>query len=229
MEAFENGDLAIIRTIRLASPGALSNTAEQVTAWADAVRNYVRDQLCSQGIVARVEIETEAVRVLLAHIDQLESRFLPQPIDTAPVDGRWILAHAPDDEFLAAAPWVIATRCDDGWHDGDGYAVHPTLWAPLPNPQPKQSGWHPAEGTIRIAHATCRDDKGQIITGVDYSIGIVRGDGTCDDYRGADIAGTIEDARARAQQLANKLGLPIVEEPGPAPRLVHLPPHETPQ
>jgi hypothetical protein len=54
-----------------------------------------------------------------------------QPIETAPKDGRVILAPVDFQPFVALLSW-----CDDDtdWIDDFGMVFHPTHWMPLPSP-----------------------------------------------------------------------------------------------
>lgn len=58
-----------------------------------------------------------------------------QPIESAPKDGTWILAYAPDTEkyWCPPAPWVIIQfSADERWVDeADSDAGEPTYWMPL--------------------------------------------------------------------------------------------------
>jgi hypothetical protein len=134
-----------------------------------------------------------------------------QPIDTAPKDGGWILAHVPENgEPPFNQPWVILTWGDEGWYDEDGNGHDPIAWAPLPDPQPKPTGWTPPAGTIQIAEV-----RGSWIDGksVDipwrWVIGIEKPDGTSDKHRGCDVAVTLEEAKVRAERWQAKIGLPV--------------------
>ena len=65
---------------------------------------------------------------------------MTRPIDTAPAGDGWILAFDPNWTGTRVLGWAIVTRTDEGWADEDGYVVEPTMWAPLPDPQPNGSG-----------------------------------------------------------------------------------------
>lgn len=129
---------------------------------------------------------------------------VPKPIDNAPDDDRWILAYDPG--YNSPCPWVPATRCDGGWHDEAYNGVDPTMWVPLPDPQPEPTGWRKAEGTIRIIKAWS-----QQIPWLTHLVEVITPDGEPDKAREPDMATSIEDARRRAAAWAIKLGLPVIE------------------
>ncbi|PZQ54167.1 MAG: hypothetical protein DI555_13980 [Novosphingobium pentaromativorans] len=141
-----------------------------------------------------------------------------QPIETAPKDGGWVLGlvlpDGPTDTNWQ--PWVQVTWGDDGWCDDDGCGVEPTAWAPLPDPQPKNTGWTPPTGTIRIVEITgdgwtCNGKP--IAVEWRWLISVEKPDGSYDRYRDTDFAVTHDEAVARATRLQNKIGLPIVTVP----------------
>jgi len=63
-----------------------------------------------------------------------------QPIDTAPKDGKEILAYAPENEYCESRIGVIYFTEYDGWISADYDAVkyEPTHWMPLPPPPVKK-------------------------------------------------------------------------------------------
>lgn len=126
------------------------------------------------------------------------------PIADAPMGDGWVMALDPD-RADGRQPWVIATRCDDGWCDEDGFLVVPTRFFLLPDPQPAPTGWRPAEGVIRIIRAASAD-----IPWLRYMVEVVRLDGEPDETREPDLADDIVEAERRAALMAARLRLPIV-------------------
>jgi hypothetical protein len=138
-------------------------------------------------------------------------------ITPPPMDGRWILAYDPTlSEFVSSRPWVLATRCDDGFHDEGGSGVEVAGWVDLPEPWPKPTGWTPPSGTIRITEIT---GDGWTCNGKPVSVSwrwiidVQKPDGSRDEYRDCDMAVTLEEAEARAVKWQAKIGLPIVKVP----------------
>ncbi|KMS58697.1 hypothetical protein [Sphingobium cupriresistens] len=129
---------------------------------------------------------------------------VPKPIGAAPDDDRWILGY--DPAATVGPPWLLVARCDGGWHDEAFYDANPTMWAPLPDPQPEPTGWRKAEGTIQIIKAWSKD-----IPWLTHLVEVVKPDGSVDNNREPDMATSIEDARRRAAAWAVKLSLPVVE------------------
>lgn len=144
-----------------------------------------------------------------------------QPISTAPLDGRWVLACDPSIKYPQSfhGPWVIASRSDleSGWADGEGNPVSPTHWAPLPDPQPEPTEWLPAEGTIYIDEITGEGwtSNGKPTTvSWRWMIYIERLDGTFDKYRETDFANTLEQAQSIAdRKWVARHHLPVVVRP----------------
>jgi hypothetical protein len=57
-----------------------------------------------------------------------------QPIETAPKDGTWFLAHEPG-ESMKAMRWDTDTRDKNhAWRDHELLKYEPTHWMPLPDP-----------------------------------------------------------------------------------------------
>jgi hypothetical protein len=135
-----------------------------------------------------------------------------QPIDTAPKSDGWLLGYVPLKAERSYVPWIAITWRDEGWCDDDGNVCDPTLWARLPDPQPKTTGWRPVEGTIVIHETT---GKGWTCNGKPcapvwiWSVSIERNDGSCDDYREVDGRMTLPEAEALALRWQAKYGLPI--------------------
>jgi hypothetical protein len=131
-----------------------------------------------------------------------------QPIDTAPEGDGWIMAYDPslDPKDWPTAPWIIATRFDGGWCNEQGYAIAPTHWWPMPNPQPVGTGWRKAEGVIVIAPGNAPAVKWS-----GFLVCVERPDGSDDDAREWIMEDTLEGARTHAALEAEKLGLPVVE------------------
>lgn len=152
---------------------------------------------------------------------------IPQPMETALKNGGWVLALVLPDGPTDGnwQPWAPVTWSDGfilndaGWHDDDGNRQEPTAWVPLPDPQPKNTGWRPAAGTIYLAEM---DGKGWTCNGKPvetpyrWQIYIDRPDGTYDEYRDCDLCKTREQADARTARWAEKFGLPIVVVPLPS-------------
>ncbi|HEX2594773.1 MAG TPA: hypothetical protein VHL34_24935 [Rhizomicrobium sp.] len=141
-----------------------------------------------------------------------------QPISTAPLDGRWVLVCDPSIKYPQSfhGPWVIASRSDQdsGWEDGEGNGVSPTLWVPLPDPQPALTDWTPPEGNIIVEKGQwTRVDTGEPIPGAAFTISVERSDGSCDSYgwREPSYAPTFDDAMAKARRLQERIGLPIID------------------
>lgn len=147
----------------------------------------------------------------------------PQPIETAPKDGGWILGrirHEVDDTYRQ--PWAIlswgdgADAHDFGWYDDEGNRQEPTQWVPLPDPQPFPTGWTPPVGTIKIAEIT---GEGWTCNGkpveVPYRwlIYIEKPDGSCDEYREPWHEVTLSAAQRRAERWSAKFGLPVIIVP----------------
>jgi len=144
-----------------------------------------------------------------------------QPIEAAPLDGRWLLVRDPSRKYPVTqhGPWVIASRCDigSGWCDDEGNEVEPTHWVPLPDPQPEPTKWLPAEGTICIEEITGDGwtSNGKPVTvSWRWLIYIERPDGSFDEYRDQDLANTLEQAQAIvAQRWTDRYSLPVVVRP----------------
>lgn len=147
-----------------------------------------------------------AVKYGIARGREIErSLGIPRDISAAPENDGWVLAYMPgrSEKLL---PWALATRCDGGWCDEEGYGLEPTVWVPLPDPQPTPTGWRKAEGTIRIVRAW--SDQ---IPWLTHLVEVIKPDGNVDERREPDMASSVEDARRRAATWATKIGLPIEE------------------
>ncbi|MGY2732779.1 hypothetical protein [Sphingomonas sp. UYP23] len=135
-----------------------------------------------------------------------------QPIETAPIGDGWILGYDPDLGERQYVPWLAMTWSDSGWVDDNGETRAPTLWAPLPDPQPKATGWRPVEGTILILETT---GDGWSSNGKPcaplwiWSVSIERSDGSYDDYREVDRRMTLSEAEVLALRWQAKYGLAI--------------------
>lgn len=137
-------------------------------------------------------------------VEALRSHGVPRPIGAAPEDDRWILGYDPTS--TVGPPWLLVTRCDGGWHDEAFYDANPTMWVPLPDPQPEPTGWRKAEGTIQIIKAWSKD-----IPWLTHLVEVIKPDGSVDKDREPGMANSIDDARRRAATWAVKLGLPVSE------------------
>ena len=135
-----------------------------------------------------------------------------QPIASAPIGDGWILGYDPDLGQKQYVPWLAMTWSDSGWVDDNGEARAPTLWAHLPDPQPKATGWRAVEGTIVISETS---GDGWTSNGKPcaplwiWSVSIERTDGSYDDYRETDGRMTLADAEDLALRWRVKYGLPI--------------------
>jgi hypothetical protein len=146
---------------------------------------------------------------------------VPQPIDTAPKNGGWILGHVPVDPAKPwRQPWMILTWGDEGWVDANDYnPQEPVSWVPLPDPQPEPTSWAPAEGTIVMQEIT---GKGWTCNGKPCDVPwrweayIEKLDGSIDEYRELWHYATIDEAQARATKWQQRLSLPIVVRPLPS-------------
>lgn len=138
-----------------------------------------------------------------------------QPIDTAPKGGAWLLGYVPARiEF--DVPWMPIAWGDRGWHDHEHNECDPTLWTPLPNPQPKPTGWRPVEGTILIRESspdgwTCNGKP--CLAPWLWSVEIQRNDGSFDEYRDYRGCRTLEQAEVEALKWQARFGLPITRIP----------------
>ncbi|KKW93942.1 hypothetical protein YP76_04695 [Sphingobium chungbukense] len=180
-----------------------------------------------------VAVQQEMLRRATADENRIQSlsslsgdeirRHKPQPIETAPKDGGWILGQVQQEPSdIYRQPWAILTWSDGaevhdfGWYDDDGNRHEPTRWVPLPDPQPFPTGWSPPCGTIRIEEIT---GEGWTCNGkpidVPYRwvVYIEKPDGSYDEYRESWHAATLAEAQARAERWRAKFGLPIVTVP----------------
>lgn len=178
---------------------------------------------CEELMRARAAGADGEAAKLRAELNRRHAGPTPQPIDTAPKDGGWILGHVRqeiDDTYRH--PWAIlswgdgAEVHDFGWYDDEGNRHEPTRWVPLPDPQPFPTGWSPPCGTIRIEEIT---GEGWTMNGkpidVPYRwvVYIEKPDGSYDDYRESSHAVTLGEAEVRASRWREKFGLPIVTVP----------------
>lgn len=147
----------------------------------------------------------------------------PQPIDTAPKDGGWILGLVRTEiNDTYRQPWAIVSwgdgaDCHDfGWYDDEGNRQEPTQWVPLPDPQPFPTGWTPPSGTIYVREIT---GEGWTCNGKSIEVPyrwivyIEKPDGDCDNYREPWHEATVDAAHAFAARWRDKFGLPIVTVP----------------
>lgn len=135
----------------------------------------------------------------------------------APRDGSWILGYDPTDgptrgiSRIDSWPWVILTMCDEGWRDDHGYIFHPTHFLPLPDPQPKATGWRPAEGVVKVARII-REDNVDVAGLGRFMVYIALPNGEDDLSREPDICRSEEDARRMLVYRSTQLGLPIGDD-----------------
>lgn len=136
----------------------------------------------------------------------------PYPMDSAPAGDGWILALVEGElTETKPSPWRLATRCDGGWCDDESYLVKPVAWLPVPDPQPKSSGWRKAEGFIEISPGKLPEGSTMAGRRDVWVASVVLPDGTFDRTREPDIWPTREGAMRAAQDMAKLLGLPIRE------------------
>ena len=165
---------------------------------------------------ARSQKAADEGKKLQAELDRRVAAPKPQPIDTAPKDGGWILGHVPvEPDKSWRQPWMILTWGDSGWVDAnDYYEQQPVEWVPLPDPQPSPTGWTPASGTIRINQIT---GQGWTINGqpaeVPYrwEVYIELPDGSLDEYRELWHYVTLEEADKRALKWRDEFCLPLTK------------------
>jgi hypothetical protein len=144
----------------------------------------------------------------------------PQPIETAPKNGGWVLGLVLAGGWTKTdwQPWVPLTWGDSGWMDDDGYPREATAWVPLPDPQPRPTGWRPAEGSILVAEISgdgWTSNGKPIEVPYRWSISIERNDGSLDDYREGLHCVTREEAEATGMRWSQKYGLPAEVIPLP--------------
>jgi len=134
---------------------------------------------------------------------------VPDPIAAAPDGDGWVLGYVPiRGELHDKSPWLAITRCDGGWRDDEGYLVEPTVFVPLPDPQPCPTGWKRAEGAIFVSNGWLGDDRKPV-----WLVGITLPDGSNDDSREWDIRSSKDQAITAACQLSAMLDLPWSEMP----------------
>lgn len=139
----------------------------------------------------------------------------PQPIDTAPKDGGWILGHVPvEPDKSWRQPWMILTWGDSGWVDANDYnEQQPVEWVPLPDPQPEPTGWSPVEGIIVLQEIT---GEGWTCNGKPCEVPyrweayIEKPDGSIDEYRELWHYNTLQQAEGRATKWQSQFSLSIV-------------------
>ena len=133
---------------------------------------------------------------------------MPEPMDDAPPGDGWLLVQeAPRDDTEGHAPWVIATRCDDGWCDDYGYPVEALAWCSLPDPQPKGTGWRPASGYVLLTRGWLGEQRIKV-----WMYIVKLDDGSDDPERGGTWYDDYDVARENAAAYAEKLGLELREE-----------------
>lgn len=137
-------------------------------------------------------------------ISALRSLGIPRDISTAPEGDGWILGYDPSINDEHRSPWLPLTRCDSGWADDGVDTYQPTMWVPLPDPQPTPTGWRCAEGHIEVAHGFMQNKPIFIAT-------VIKPDGTQDIPRDAMLSHTADGIRAEAESWAKQLGLPVVD------------------
>ncbi|QBE91929.1 hypothetical protein DRN02_007805 [Sphingomonas paucimobilis] len=135
-----------------------------------------------------------------------------QSIDTAPRDGSWVLGYVPKMADTGYVGWIALTWGDKGWVDDNDEKREPSLWTPLPDPQPAATGWQPPAGVIHVEEIT---GKGWKLNGVPtevpyrWAVYIRLPDGECDEYREMWHYVTYPEAERRATMWQDCLSLPI--------------------
>lgn len=147
---------------------------------------------------------------------------IQQPMDTAPRNGGWVLGlvlpDGPTDTEWQ--PWISVTWGDKGWVDDNDNRCDPVAWVPLPDPQPRPTGWEPAVGTIMVEEI---NGKGWTVNGkpadVPYRwfVCVHKPDGSIDEYREWWPYADRESADRRAAKWSDELGLPIIVTLLPTP------------
>lgn len=127
----------------------------------------------------------------------------PEPL---PRDDRWFLAYDPTlrQGAWSSAPWVIATRCDNGFCDHEGYPVAPERWAPIPDPQPAGTGWKWPEGTVEICRARINETRWS-----GWMAHLLKPNGDFDE-REPYLTKDREEANTWAREFADRFGLSVV-------------------
>lgn len=175
---------------------------------------------CEELMRARAAGADEEAAKLRAELERRYAAPKPQPMDTAPKDGGWVLGRVREQaDDTHWQPWTVVTWSDGaeahdlGWYDDDGNRQEPTQWVPLPDPQPRPTGWTPPVGTIRMEEITgegwtCNGQPCEVPWR--WAVFIEKPDGSYDEYRETQHEVTFEQAAARAKRWREKFGLPIV-------------------
>ncbi len=144
----------------------------------------------------------------------------PQPIETAPREGGWVLGlvlpGGPTDTHWQ--PWIPITWGDNGWVDDDYNRQSPTAWVPLPDPQPRPTGWTPPAGTIKVQEITGEgwtSNGKPIAVPYRWQVYVELPDGSMDEYREWYPCATRQEADRHAMKWVESLGLPVVVVPLP--------------
>ncbi|NML88720.1 DUF551 domain-containing protein [Sphingobium sp. TB-6] len=179
------------------------------TAFAESDEQEARELAETHDCMARcIENEAKLFDDLAAcakeAIAALRSHGIPRDISAAPPGDGWILGYDPSIADDGRSPWVPMTRGDGGWYDDGVDDYQPTMWVPLPDPQPEPSGWRPAEGHVEIAAGMLR---GRPV----FIASIIKPDGTQDIPRDCRLANTAEGIRAEGFSWASDLNLPVVD------------------
>lgn len=113
---------------------------EQIEAAAKAVRQAHR--ACHSGYATDREVARAAITAYEASKGDGW-----QPIETAPMNGTWILVHAAfEDGSPDGSPQVVQWKYDPRgftWKPYEGSALHERIvkaWRPLPSPPPETDG-----------------------------------------------------------------------------------------
>lgn len=144
---------------------------------------------------------------------------IPRAMDMAPKDGGWVMAYVPKLAEQGYTPWLSLTWGDKGWEDDGSNGHDPSVWFPIPDPQPNPTGWTPAEGEIVMQEITgegwtCNDKP--IAVPYRWEVYIEKLDGSVDEYRELWHYATPEQAEARAAKWQSQFSLPIVVRPLPS-------------
>ena len=187
----------------------LLNLAERLEAcWLDIVSAHSESP--SLSACANLMHETvEAVRGIA----------IPRGMDLAAKDGGWVMGYVAKLAEQGYMPWLALTWGDGGWGDDGGNKHDPSVWFPIPDPQPKPTGWAPAEGEIIMQEITgegwtCNDKP--IEVPYRWEVYIEKPDGSIDEYREIWHYATAERAEARAAKWQGQFNLPIIVRPLPS-------------
>ena len=171
----------------------------------DVARNLGEANACLVNCIENeAKLFDDLATVAKEAVDAMRSLGIPRDISTAPPGDGWILGYDPRIAEDGRSPWVPMTRGDGGWYDDGVDDYEPTMWVPLPDPQPEPSGWRPAEGHVEIASGKLHGRPVFIAT-------IIKPDGKQDIPRDCRLAHSAEGIRGEGRAWAEDLGLPVVD------------------